>query len=243
MIQRVTDGHAPPVDREILIQITGVDLTDADFATLESNRFHKRHIEHRFDEDTAPAVWFPPAAPHPVMNLTHRDAMRRHAGALVDLVYQLTNTCEPGTVIAVPESDAATIVAAWTGGTNVVGLDPEFDLLTLSLMLDRHGYRPQPWNQHLTNIATEAAGWLRAKVFYATGFIAATAREFDVQTNAETMGGRLLGELTQLPRHTGRLAELCDVAAITDEETQTALGGARWIRRWWDAITPQQVNR
>ncbi|MGW5920809.1 hypothetical protein ACWFPY_17640 [Nocardia fluminea] len=245
LIQRVTDGDAAPVDREILIQITGVDLADAEIEALEIGRFYQRHIEHRLDDDTHPAVWFAPAPPQPTMTLNHRDELRKHRSTVIALVDQIAEVSEPGTVIAVTEADAAAIVAHWTADTHVIGLNPEFDMLTLSLMLDRHGYHFQPWHYRLTNIATEAAGWLRAKVHFVLGFLASTAREHEKSTvdTIEATAVSLLAELTALPRHSGRLSELCEVAPPTEAEAHTALGDARWMRRWWDEITPMEVNR
>ncbi len=237
LIQRVTRDGAP-VDREILMQITPIDQRDSNPDSLDIGRFFARHVD-QLDADADTAVWRPPAGPRPSLNLARRRALRAHHERLIELVDHVVDTdaLDPGTTVAVTEADAAAIVAHWTAGADIIGLNPWFDTSTLSAMLARHNFAHEPWDYHLTNIATEAAAWLRGQLHTALPVLRGLCRD-----GQATEATALLAELTRLPRRTGRLSELCGVEPPTAEEVHTALGDARWMRRWWDAITPTEVG-
>lgn len=237
LIQRVIDETGQPdrPDREILIHVTDVDLRAATRESLDIGRFYERHVDQLDLATTTTPVWRPPAGPAfaALRPRTHT----QHVGILLETINHLlaTDGLAPGTVIALNEADAAAVVYAWTTGTHVVGLNPEFDMTTLGAMLARHGYDREPWDYHLTNIATEAAGWLRGQLHAALPTL--TIGGIDDAEHAHTV----LTELTALPRRSGRLSELCAVEPPTADEAHTALGDARWMRRWWDAITPAPI--
>lgn len=238
LIQRVTGDDTAPVDREILMQITPIDLRDSDPESLNIGRFFIRHVD-QLEADADTAVWRPPAGPRPSLNLARRKALRAHHTTLIELVDHIVDTdaLDPGTVIAVTEADAAAIVAHWTEGAHIIGLNPQFDMHTLSEMLARHGRHHEPWDYHLTNVATEAAAWLRGQLHTALPVLRGLCRDGQAAEAAA-----LLAELATLPRRSGRLSELCGVELPAAEDAHTALGDARWMRRWWDAITPAEVG-
>lgn len=229
LIQQISDGDGPPVEREILMQITGVDMLHADPEALQVGRYFDRGVDVA---DPGTPVWRPPAGPRLALGLPAARRREQHTN-LVELVDQLTATdsLAPGTTVIVDEAAAAAIVAHWTKNTNMIGLNPWFDTDTLSRMLDRHGYPHEPWNYHLTNLPSEAAGWLRGQLHAQLPEMRKLGAAFELDLLDR------MRELTRLPRNSRALSQLCGVAPPEHPEAHTGLGDARWMRRWWDAIT------
>lgn len=217
----------PPTHREIVIHITDFDPNSetANPEGLAIGRFYERHVDH---------------AELPDRKVVRLDALEVEppAGkAPRSLVEDLSaviagDALVPGVIFAATEKTAAALVWAWTVDADLIGLNPNFDTETLSWMLDRHGWPSQPWNYHLTNIATEAAAW-QTGLLQAT--LAATANQS--RTPVETGALRfLLAELRHLPRNTMWLSRMCGVDPPSAAEMHTGLGDARWMQRWWERI-------
>lgn len=105
--------------------------------------------------------------------------------------------------------EAAVEVERWTQGATIVGCNPTFDTEVLSSLLRLAALNWQPWHYHLIDMPALAVGWL-------------LARGTDVGPP---------------PWRSDHLAELCGVEPAAAEDRHTALGDARWVRRWWDTIT------
>lgn len=107
---------------------------------------------------------------------------------------------------AVTPGEAAREIRMFTEGCHVVGAVPNFDTERLAAMLREEFLRPA-WHYHLIDVENLAIGWLTAK------------------------GGEL-----ELPWKSDALAELCGIPPIPTSERHTAMGDARWVRDWFDAI-------
>jgi hypothetical protein len=107
----------------------------------------------------------------------------------------------------VPEHEAAKLVENYLRGTHIVGCVPNFDTETLDPMLRRHRLLPG-WHYHLIDVETLAVGYLTAR-----------------------------GEPPALPWKSETLSADCGIAPPADDERHTAMGDARWVRRWYDALT------
>lgn len=113
----------------------------------------------------------------------------------------------------VPEWPGATEqqVAGWverdTRGATIVANNPAFDAECLASMLRRNGYPPS-WHYQLRNVVDVAIGWLIGN-----------GAPLDTQ-----------------PVKSDELSRLCGVEPPT-KDRHTAMGDARWVRDWWDAIT------
>jgi hypothetical protein len=107
-----------------------------------------------------------------------------------------------------PESEVAPLVEALTRGAHIVAAVPDPDVDILRELLRRHGMR---WtgHYHLMDIENVALGYLKG----------------------------LDPDFTpSFPLDSDELSELCGVPAPGDEDRHTAMGDARWVRDWWDAI-------
>lgn len=110
------------------------------------------------------------------------------------------------------EAEIARIVEKVTRGAHLVAANPYFDAECLANMLRRHGYLPA-WHYHLVNVSDMALGWLNAKA--------------EVDGAARPVP----------PYKSDALAVACGVEPPTEEERHTAMGDARWVMRWYDAMT------
>jgi hypothetical protein len=137
---------------------------------------------------------------------------------------------KPGFKASIPESDqsndyyntfaAAVEVAQWTHGAHIVGAVPNFDTEVLANMLRDNGLTPA-WHYHLVDIEAMAVGYLTGRW--------AQARDDGNPTEA---GPFDLG----LPWKSDVLSRAVGVEPPTDAERHTALGDARWCKRWYDAM-------
>jgi hypothetical protein len=106
----------------------------------------------------------------------------------------------------VPERRAAQLVEQYLRGAHIVGCVPNFDTDTLDAMLRRHRLLPG-WHYHLIDVETLAVGHIAAR-----------------------------GEPPAPPWKSDTLSLSCGVQPPTDAERHTAMGDARWVRRWYDAL-------
>lgn len=103
--------------------------------------------------------------------------------------------------------EAAKQIMRITFGAHIIGANPSFDTQILDRLLRCEGYLPQ-WNYHLLDVETIAIGWL-------------LGQGFDVA----------------LPYKSDVLAERCGVTPPSKEDRHTAMSDARWVMRWYDAMT------
>lgn len=218
-IRREPDG----TETEHLIQILDVDLTTAELKGLQVGRFHDRYHRHR---------------PGPVDD----------------------------SIALMLERVAATEVEKATRGAIIVGAVPNFDTETLAAMLRRHQLCPT-WHYQLVDIETLAAGWLRAMPDHApivqkhnTALASLTELELrqshtyrDIRKNPDdriVVDSQLADAREHMaavtaegvalltpPWRSDDLSRACGVEPPTPEERHTALGDARWVKRWYDFIT------
>lgn len=106
------------------------------------------------------------------------------------------------------EADAAKVVEPLTRGAHIVAAVPDPDVDILREMLRRHGLR---WtgHYHLMDIENVALGYLKG-------------------LDPDFKPCFLL--------KSDELSELCGVPSPEEKERHTAMGDARWVRDWWDAI-------
>lgn len=103
-------------------------------------------------------------------------------------------------------TEAAQTVASWTHGAHIVGNVPSFDTITLDRLMRGEGVLPT-WHHHLICVQNLAVGWLAAQ-----------------------------GVKPQIPWRSDDLAALCGVPPLPAEDRHTALGDARWAKRWMERL-------
>lgn len=118
----------------------------------------------------------------------------------------------PGPV-AQSKHDAARDLMRLTYGAHLVGVNPAFDADTIAALLRCEGYLPA-WDYHLEDLVAETVGYLRAQ--YAP---------------LPPSGG-----ITDLPWKSDELAAAVFVEPPAEHERHTAIGDARWVKRWYDAL-------
>lgn len=108
----------------------------------------------------------------------------------------------------IEECEAAPLVETLTRGCHIVAAVPDPDVDILREMLRRHGLR---WtgHYHLHDIENIAIGYIKG-----------------LDPDFKPC----------FPLNSEELSELCGVPCPTDEDRHTAMGDARWVRDWWDAI-------
>ena len=132
--------------------------------------------------------------------------------------------CSPSDFVNVlSKHDAAKEVMRWTFGAHIVGAIPSFDTETLAGLLRSEGYMPS-WHHHLIDIEAMALGWLWGRSKGHSRPIGLDGRTID---------------LAALPVRSDNLAAACGVEPPTDVERYTAMGDARWVMRWYDALTSE----
>lgn len=109
----------------------------------------------------------------------------------------------------VPRETAAVVVQRFTDGAHIVGAVPNFDTERLAKLIRDHGksWQPPAWHYHLIDVENLALGWLAAK-----------------------------GIAFPLPWRSDDLAALCGIPPVDEADRHTAMGDARWVRDWYDAI-------
>lgn len=106
------------------------------------------------------------------------------------------------------EQQCAWHIERFTRGAHIVGAVPDFDARTLDPMLRRHGHIPA-WHYHLVDVEAMAVGWLAGQ------------------------GHTWVSP----PWRSDELSRACHVDPPNDEDRHTAMGDARWVMRWYDAMT------
>jgi len=105
----------------------------------------------------------------------------------------------------------------------VFGIVPEFDVHSLWMMLEQHGL---PWAAHFHPIDTDAV---------AVGYLAATiAHQLPLDAGDQLDPAVLPSLLPPWNRHD--LGALLGVERPSAAERHTALGDARWAKRFWDRM-------
>ena len=216
-IRREPDG----TETERLIQISDIDLSTAELKGLQVGRFHERYFRYVETEEWIGDV----------------DVMREFLAA-----------------IAVEEA---------TRGAIIVGAVPNFDTETLAAMFRRHQLCPA-WHYQLVDIEPFAAGWLTGRRHVPESEAISEAQRNLEQRQVEygfamdrgnTEGIRIaeinLGDargdrasefakaassLVAPPWRSDDLSRACGVEPPAPEERHTALGDARWVKRWYDRI-------
>lgn len=151
-IIRQPAGGGP--SRAAWLQITDVDLSDADPASLAKGRFAER--------------WGTDTTETPVFgDLEGETEEYRHydekAGDDLQGMYVMAERLKRVTLQRVPEAHAARMIAELTAGAVIAGSNPAFDLANFADILVRH-HLPATWYYHPRDIPNAAAGRLRAAV-------------------------------------------------------------------------------
>jgi len=162
------------------------------------------------------------------------------------------------------EYHAAQEVERATRNAIIVGAVPNFDTETLAPMLRRYEMCPA-WHYQLVDIEALAAGWLTGHQTLIPGtealeearlarfeaeqclrqsrepFSGYSTREAESElvraTRAEAHEQRkAVAEFLAPPWRSDDLSRACGVEPPTPEERHTALGDARWVKRWYDHI-------
>lgn len=227
-IRREPDG----TETERCIQIADVDLSNAELKGLQIGRFHER--------------W--EGGPRAVEFLTACDFIA------IGSSYENLRL----------EVHAAQIMYTATRDAIIVGAVPSFDAEVLAAMLRRHKLCPA-WHYQLVDVETLAAGWLTnfpglipgtddmddardargvaemelrraresgdATKIAAAQLVVSDAMEAGVQACRKAVA-----EFVAPPWRSDDLSRACGVEPPAPEERHTALGDARWVKRWYDHI-------
>ncbi len=162
------------------------------------------------------------------------------------------------------ESEAAHVVYAATRNAIIVGNNPRFDTETLAEMFRRHRLCPR-WHYQLVDVVSFAAGWLAANSALTPPSDALTEKrtqryEKEQQLRDAYEDGKIeqvqaaekavhaahaaenleweksAAEFVAPPWRSDELSRACGVEPPNEEERHTALGDARWVKRWYDHI-------
>ncbi len=125
----------------------------------------------------------------------------------------------------VSEREAAWTVARMTHGAHLVGVVPNFDAEVFAGLLRANGLTLS-WHYHLVPVEAMAIGYLHGRA-----------------VEGAILSPRLAPGDLQPPWKSDDLAKLCGVTPPTDDERHTALGDARWARRWYDALTGMSASQ
>lgn len=113
-------------------------------------------------------------------------------------------------------------------GQHLVGAVPSFDAGFLNRWLPAHG-QTATFHHHLIDVETLAVGYLHG-----------TVAEHNMAIDAGAHTGKPISvpaEAAALPWRSDDLARACGVTSPDKAARHTALGDARWVRDWYDAIT------
>lgn len=95
-------------------------------------------------------------------------------------------------------------------GAHIIGACPDFDARHLTQLFNAHDRDAPSWHYHLIDVENLGYGW--------------------------ALGKGLLSEFT-VPIKSDDLSLSCGVEPPTEAERHTALGDARWVKRWFDEVT------
>ncbi|BDB58954.1 MULTISPECIES: hypothetical protein [Rhodococcus] len=227
-IRRDVDG----TETERCIQIADVDNTNAELKGLQVGRFHERF----------------------------RGGPKESWSLTVDMTLVPR---DQRTLLL--EVDAAIEVERATRDAIIVGAVPSFDTEVLAAMLRRHKLCPS-WYYNLVDVETLAAGWLRAmpasapivkqkrtaqnSLVQLQGKKNRTYNDATSTMHERALVDQLVAEETEnVDRiqqefsavlspdcRSDDLSRACGVEPPTEDERHTALGDARWVKRWYDHI-------
>jgi hypothetical protein len=99
-------------------------------------------------------------------------------------------------------------------GATIVGVGVHYDAEVLGRMFLRHGLDWHPWHYGIIDVKT--AGWAFLRGMYRHGIAEPTTWD-TIPVSSETVGQYF-------------------VDPPTDDERHTAVGDARWAKRWFDAL-------
>lgn len=117
-----------------------------------------------------------------------------------------------------PKQVAAELARLLDGRT-IIGAVPSFDANFLTTFLRSEG-EAATWHYHLVDVENVAVGYLLA--------------------NAHEDGH---GKSLLPPYDSDELAKMCGVSPPSGEDRHTALGDAKWVKRWWDQMRdPRQAS-
>lgn len=132
----------------------------------------------------------------------------------------------PGGAAVEVEREAALLVERYTRGAHLVGAVPNFDAETFDAMLRRHRLVPA-WHYHLIDVEALAVGYVHGVL----------KRAIDDAEMRDEQPPAFKGQSVSLPWKSDDLSRACGVEPPSEEDWHTALGDARWAKRWYDAIT------
>jgi len=98
----------------------------------------------------------------------------------------------------------------------LVGVGVHFDAAVLSAMFCRHGLPEEPWHYSLLELKSASWGFFRGRAVDISSDVVDSCRPLPVKSDAIA-------------------AALC-VEPPAEDERHTALGDARWARRWFDRL-------
>ncbi|UQN31804.1 3'-5' exonuclease [Brachybacterium kimchii] len=126
---------------------------------------------------------------------------RRHAN--------WSNTQQPEGASVLTSAETSRIVEEFTAGTQLVGVNPDFDARALEWLLRQHGLRPR-WRHQSINLVTWTYPVLAQR-----------------------------GQAVNVPTSSYELAAQAGAEPPSNAEAHTALGDALWAQRWWDALVEE----
>lgn len=226
-IRREIDG----TETERCIQIADIDNTNAELKGLQIGRFHDRFQ----------------GGPKAAASL---------------LVHSTLVPREQRTLLL--EWDAAIEIERATRDAIIVGAVPNFDTEVLAAMLRRHRMCPA-WRYQLVDVEALAAGWLAVNSALTPPSEALTEKRSErYAKELQLVDARESGDLVKIqdaeravadamdaenqewsrssaafvapPWRSDDLSRACGVEPPSEEERHTALGDARWVKRWYDHI-------
>lgn len=114
-------------------------------------------------------------------------------------------------------------------GAHIIGAVPDFDTRFLTALFGRRfaALVDTPrWHYHLIDIEAMAVGWLHGR-----------SHEASEQFKARTPLLTATRPDIDLPWRSDDLSRACGIEPPSDAERHTALGDARWVARWYRALT------
>ena len=147
----------------------------------------------------------------------HPHGVRLATGSSGGYANELTrgSDCVPRIGSLVSERQAALFISAVTHGKHLMGAVGSFDEEGFAHLLWEQGV-PPAWHYHVIDIEAMAVGYLGA-----------------------TVGPGDPGDVRRMlnpPWRSDDLAKLCGVEPPSDADRHTALGDARWVKRWHEAL-------
>ncbi|WP_064075888.1 3'-5' exonuclease [Prescottella equi] len=127
------------------------------------------------------------------------------------------------------EACVALQVEEITAGAHLVAVNVAFDADVLDRMLRRARRMPR-WDYHLLDMPAMAIGYLAGLAAHGHSNPACSMSDIPC-----------VDDPVALPYRSYELSERCGVDRPAEDEQHTALGDARWVARWWDAIAPRAI--